>query len=138
MTAEERAEVLVTARLLRAASLAEWLAVGLAVVAAWGVAYGTRGRAFALGALVLGLVAILVAVRVAFDARLFEDAAAQRITRDDLDAALCARGLIPPGKVGRSWPARCRGATRLVVISAVATLLQVVAVILIGIASWTG
>jgi hypothetical protein len=118
VTPEERAEVLVTARLLRAARVVQWLALALIVLDIW--------TAFAPGffspmSVIAGLVALYFAVRVAFDARLFEDILADRLTTAQLDAAL---GSLRKGTAGRSWSDRCRGARRLVVKLMIATALQ--------------
>jgi len=122
MTDTERAQVLVTARLLEAARSLDWLSTGLTILAAVLLVL-TR---YALVALVLGAVSKLYAVRVAFDAKLLHDIAADRFSTADLDAAL--------GRTGqeRGWPDRCRGARRLVFVEAAATFAQLAAVTLIA------
>lgn len=129
MTPEERARIMVTARLLRAAASIQWLAAGITIVAVAAATHG-RGMSAAIAAILLGVVAIFYGVRVSFDARLFEDIAAERLTTSQLDSAL---GALRKGKGGdRSWADRCRGATRLIVLCAMATMGQIVAVVLIG------
>ena len=83
----------------------------------------------AVAAITLGVLAIYFGVRVSFDARLFEDIATERLTTPQLDVAL---GALRKGDADRSWADRCRGARRLIVLSAIATMAQIVAVILIG------
>jgi hypothetical protein len=118
VTDEERAEVLVTARLLRAASALQWLAVIL-------TSYAVITKAFL--AIALGAIALYFAFRVSFDAHLFEDITRARLTTEQLDI-----GLAPMRKtlVSRPWSDRCRGARRLVVFLAVASVAQLVALAL--------
>jgi len=127
MTSEERAQIVVTARLMRAAASIQWLAIGLTLLAAAAVIHG-RGVSAAIAAILLGLVAIFYGVRVSFDAKLFEDIATERLTTPELDTAL---GGFRKWKSGRSWGDRCRGARRLVVFCAIAALTQLIAVALI-------
>ena len=114
MTAEERAHVLVTARLLRAAASIPWLAAGLTVVAALQTA---------IAAIVLGVIALYYAIRVSFDAKLFDDIAAERLTTSQLDTALEA-------KRERDWIDRSRGAKRLLLKAAIALIAQLAALVL--------
>lgn len=114
MTAEERAEVLVTARLLRAAGAVQWLAIGLTVAAV---------MLRSVTAAALGAVALFYAFRVAFDARLFEDVATERLTTTELDSGLAS---LRNGKTDRPWSDRCAGARRLVLLLAVTTAGQLV------------
>lgn len=125
MTPEERAEVLVTARLLRAAGAVQWLAIGLTVVAAM-----LRD----VTAAVIGAVALFYAFRVAFDARLFEDVATERLTTSELDSALAT---LRKGKGDRPWSDRCAGARRLVLLLAVTTIGELI-VIAFGVRSFLG
>lgn len=118
MTPEERAEVLVTARLLRAAGAMQWLAIGLTVVAAT----LRNVTATALGAL-----ALFYAFRVAFDARLFEDVATERLTATELDSGLAN---LRKGKAARPWSDRCVGARRLVLLLAVTTIGEIIVLVL--------
>lgn len=118
MTPEERAEVLVTARLLRAAGAVQWLAIGLTIVAA--VLLNVIATA-------LGAVALFYAFRVAFDARLFEDVATERLTTSELDSALAT---LRKGKGTRPWSDRCAGARRLVLLLAVTTAGELIVVVL--------
>jgi hypothetical protein len=117
MTSAERGEVLVTARLLEAAGKVDVLSTGITLIAAASLFFASPHRAAALAAIVLGIVAKLYAVRIAFDARLLADVAAGTLTTLDLDAAF-------PAKSGRSWALRCRGARRLVVVFGVVAVLQ--------------
>ena len=114
MTDEERAHVLVTARLLRAAASLSGLAVGLTIVAAFQAA---------IAAIVIGVVAIYYCFRVSFDAKLFDDIAAGRLTTAQLDHALGA-------KRERDWIDRSRGAKRLVIQAAIAVIAQLIALVL--------
>jgi hypothetical protein len=102
MTAAERAQILVTARLLEAAGKIDILSTGLTLLATAAMLFG----AFAIAgvvAIMLGIVAKLYGVRVAFDARLLSDVAPDKLTDADLDAAF-------PSKAGRAWSDRLRGA----------------------------
>lgn len=108
MTTEERTNVLVTARFLEGAGRIDLLSTGLTVLAVVWLSWI---------AIALGIIAKIYAVRIAFDARLLDDVANERLTSEDLDAAF-------PKKAGRSWSERCRGARRLVVTCAAATTLQ--------------
>jgi hypothetical protein len=114
MTDEERAHVAVTARLLHAAASLSGLAVGVTVVAAFQVA---------IAAIVLGIVAIYFCIRVSFDAKLFADIAAGRLTTAQLDLALGV-------KQERDWIDRSRGAKRLILKSAIAAVAQLTALVL--------
>jgi hypothetical protein len=134
MTPEERAQILVTARLLQAAGRLDWLGTGMTVVTAAAVAVFAPNLWASAGAIVLGIVGKLYSARIAFDARLLDDVAAERLTAAELDAALEALGLRKASGVPRSWTDRCRGARRLVTISAAITVAQAVAVMLMGIA----
>jgi hypothetical protein len=122
MTAEERTNVLVTARLLEGALRIDLLATSLTLLATALLFFSMRKYEFVL-AIVLGMVAKIYAVRIAFDARLLSDVAKERLTSADLDAAF-------PKKAGRSWSERCRGARRLVFKCAAATMAQLAVLIL--------
>jgi hypothetical protein len=127
MTPAERAQILVTARLLEAAGKIDMLSTGLTLLAAAKMLFG----AFAIAgvvAIVLGIVAKLYGVRIAFDARLLSDVALDKLTDADLDAAF-------PSKAGRAWSDRLRGAKRLVIVLAATTIAQCIAIILWT--SWT-
>ncbi len=127
MTPEERGQVLVTAQLLRAALRVDWLTTGLTLLACAALTVSAANRIAAIVVIALGLIAKLFAVRVAFDASLFEDAASGTLTTSDLDNALGALALAPPAKAGRPWLDRCRGAKRLVYFLAAAACAQTIA-----------
>ena len=122
MTPEERALLAVTADFLRAASKVQWLAAGLVIVAAASLVFTTARRAPAIAAMALGIIATYYGVRVAFDARLLEGVATERLTATDLEAVFVKNK-------GRSWADRCRGARRLVAFEAAATIAQLIAVV---------
>jgi hypothetical protein len=126
MTQQEETEVLVTAALLRAGALLPWLAVGLTTLCTTALVLRLSFLPALVGA-ASGLAAIYYGVRVAFDAKLFEEIAAQRVTTEDLDRALMAFG-----KQGdkRNWLARCHGARGLVARLAIACVAQLVAAVL--------
>ena len=111
-----------TADFLRAAAKVLWLAVGLVIVAAASLVFTTARRGPAIAAMALGIIAIYYGVRVAFDARLLEGVATERLTAADLDAVFVKNK-------GRSWADRCRGARRLVAFEAAATIAQLIAVV---------
>lgn len=133
MTPEERAQVVVTARLLRAAARIEWLTTGLTLLACGALTFAAPNRVSVIAVIVLGLIAKLYGFRIAFDAALFEDAASGSMTASDLDTALGALALAPPRKAGRSWRDRCLGAKRLVYILGGIACVQTIAAILMGI-----
>lgn len=116
MTDQERAQIVVTSRVLHAVRHVDWLSTGLTLIAAWD---------FHREALILGLIAKFFAFRIAFDARLLDDIAEGRITTNGFDEAAVSLGLIPAKKAGRPWSARCRGAMRLVWMFAVLVAAQV-------------
>lgn len=122
MTSNERAQILLTARLLEAASKLDLLSTGLTLIAAVCLAFMEASSA-AIAATVLGLTAKFYNVRIAFDARLLNDVVTGALTAEALDEAF-------PAKAGRSWADRCRGANRLVTASVVITLAQCVALAL--------
>lgn len=124
MNPTERADVLVTARLLRAAGRVDWLGTGLTIVAGAALLFEAGNVAAAASALALGLVAKVYFVRVSLDARLLEDVASGKLETEGLDAALAALGRKPKTDGVRSWPDRCRGARRLVVIASVLTIAE--------------
>jgi hypothetical protein len=130
LTAEERAQVLVTARLLRAALRIDWLTTGLTLLACAALTVSAANRIAAIVVIALGLIAKLFAIRISFDASLFEDAASGTLTASDLDTALGALTLAPPAKAGRPWLDRCRGAKRLVYFLATAACTQTLAAML--------
>lgn len=121
MTPAERAQILVTARLLEAAGKIDILSTGLTLLAAAAMLFGAFEIAGVV-AIVLGVVAKLYSVRIAFDARLLSDVALDQLTTEDLDAAF-------PAKAGRAWSDRLRGAKRLVVVLAATTIAQCIAII---------
>jgi hypothetical protein len=116
MSDEERAQVLVTARLLASAEKAQWLSVALTVAAAV-----TRHPESA----VLGLIAQYFSLRIALDARLFDDIASDRLTTSTFDSAAAAfqwrTGASPVPLTNR-----CRGAHRLIVIFALLLIAQTI------------
>lgn len=104
----------------------------LAALPAVAVATATPGALPLALSFVAGLLQCYYALRVDFDARLFQAAsededsarAAQR-----LDASLLALGLLKPGREGRDWPARWRGARGLMVRQAIALSVQTAALV---------
>lgn len=79
-----------------------------------------------------GLLQCYYALRVDFDARLFqlasEDEDSTRAAHR-LDASLLALGLLKPGGEGRDWPARWRGARGLMMRQAISLSLQAAALV---------
>lgn len=127
MTAEERAQILITARLLEAVSRLDLLSAGLTLLAAAALLFGASNVFLAGGAaIVLGIVVKLYGIRIAFDAVLLRDIALEKLTSADLDAAF-------PNKAGRDWSQRLRGCRHLVTIYVVATIAQCMAVIAMSI-----
>ena len=116
------ADVKLTARMLRAASFLPFLSAGLTILAAAALLFGCS-RAASIAAIVLGVIACVYGFRIALDAWLFEDILAGALTTSELDEAV--------GRADRPWPDRCRGARRLIIKGAVATLLQLAALALV-------
>ena len=131
MNADDRALVLVTARLLRAGASLQWLTLALTILSAAALLRGVA-RPASTTALVLGFVGVYFGARVAFDSRLFDDIARERLTTADLDGVLETFGR---PAIDRSWADRCRGARRLVSLLSATTIAQIAAVIWIGWAS---
>jgi hypothetical protein len=125
MTPAERAEIIVTARLLEAAKSLDLLSTGLSLVSAAIVLLGKPHRTAAIACIVCGIVAKFYSVRIALDARLFGDVVTETLTMSDLDAAFAK-------KSGRGWIERCRGAKRLVVTCAIATAAQCAAIVIVS------
>jgi len=126
MTSEERAQILVTARLLEAAGRIDILSTGLSFVVAAALLFGVLNGFFAFlgfGAIALGITAKYYAVHIAFDARLLADVAHDKLTAADLDAAF-------PENAGRPWSHRLSGARQLVTMFAATTTAQSVAIVL--------
>ncbi len=117
-------EILVTARLLRAASQLQWLSAALIVLALTDARHPA-----ALVSLVIGAIAQLYWFRVSFDAHLLDDVLHGRLSMEQLDSGLAAMGEIT---AGRSWSDRCRGARRLALIAAIATVLQLLPLIAVA------
>ncbi|MDP9191955.1 MAG: hypothetical protein M3P06_09680 [Acidobacteriota bacterium] len=126
MTSEERAQILVTARMLEAAGRIDILSTGLTFVTAAALLFGALNGFFAIigiAAIAVGIMAKHYAVLIAFDARLFADVAHDKLTAADLDAAF-------PTKAGRPWSDRLGGARELVKMLAGTTTAQSVAIVL--------
>lgn len=122
-------EAAVTAALLRQGRLLDGCSSALLLLgAAFGLAQllGTEQdpwlAAICLGLVVVGLVQKYWALRVAFDAELFERL--DRLALDELDAALHGLGLLADGKGGRALGERCQGALRLLKRQALLLALQ--------------
>jgi hypothetical protein len=122
MTAEERAQTLITARMLEAMGRLDLLSAGLTLLAAASILFGSSNIVAGVVAIVLGVVVKLYGIRIAFDAALLRDIALDKLTSADLDAAF-------PNKAGRAWSERLRGCRRLVIVYVVTTIAQCMAVI---------
>ncbi len=132
MTDAERAQIAVMARLLEAAGRLDTLSTGLTLLALAACAFGKLHATATIVIVVLGLIAKLYDVRIAFDAKLFRDLSTGALTTADLDHALVALALAPSKKTGRDWTMRCRGAKRLIVICAAATIGQCITICLLA------
>lgn len=111
-------EATVTAALLRQGRLLDGCSSALLLLgAAFGLAQLLGAEqdswlaAICLGLVLAGLVQKYWALRVAFDAELFDRI--DRLALDELDAALRSLGLLADGKGGRALGERCQGALRL-------------------------
>ncbi len=106
------AAALSTARLLRAARLLSLSSIALTL--------------FARNALEisLGLIAFWLAVRIEFDARIFDALAEGRLSLDAFDSAALALRIMPKEKTGRPLELRCRGAPRLVLVLGAILVIQ--------------
>jgi len=91
VTEAERAEILVTARLLASASRLSWLLVAVTAIAAAALALA-RFHAPTVVAVVAGVAGIYYGIRISFDARLLEDIIAMRLSTEAMDAALGRAG----------------------------------------------
>lgn len=127
MTATERAQVLVAARLLRATSKLDSLSTWLTLFTALALITSTGPRAPEIVVVVLGALARWYALRIDFDARLLEDIAADLFTKEDLDEAFAVMRLASPDKLERDWSERCRGVRGLVTVMAALFAAQIVA-----------
>jgi hypothetical protein len=127
MTSEERAEVVVTARMLQSGAFLQWIAGGLLAATAAALLFNVGNLFPTIIALAAGAVASIYAFRVALDARLFDDIANETLSTDGLDHALAAIG--KRTQKTRSWPDRCRGARRLIARAAAATAVQLIAIV---------
>jgi len=132
MTPAERALVLLTARFLRSVATIDWLSTGLTILCGAAMVFAPTPRWPAILAFALGLVSKVYFLRISLDSRLFEDAAADRLSSSELDSALTTLNLISEDRIGRSWPDRCRGAKRLGLACMAATIAQVLAVIVMA------
>ena len=125
MNASERAEALLTARLLRAGSKLDLLSTGITLLTIAALLFGSIDRLIGMLAVVIGIFAKLYAVRVALDAKLFEDLAEERLTLTELDSALTSLQIAPAKRANRPLSARCLGAKRLVVIEGMLAVAQI-------------
>ena len=133
MSPEERSLCLVMAALLRRGRLMTTLALVLTVaslVAAFELMLHSRqgvrlGFALIAAAVLVGLVGLTLAARVAFDADLFE-----RLGRGALDQALARLRLAPAAKLGRPLEARLPGTKRLIRLQLAALLSQLALLLL--------
>jgi hypothetical protein len=111
-------EVKLTARMLRAASFLPWLSAGMTILSAASLLFG-HARVPAIAAIVFGVAGCFYGFRIALDTWIFEDLISGALTTEELDGAL--------HREPRPWPDRCRGARRLIVKAALATVLQLAA-----------
>jgi hypothetical protein len=112
-----------TADALDAAATIDALSTGFTLLGAAGIGIALLHPAAQIGAVIfacevlLGLAAKWMAVRVRFDAAVFEalvDAVQKSGFRTDhLDRALRGVGMLPANKEGRDWDTRCHGALQL-------------------------
>jgi hypothetical protein len=110
----ERQLAYTTAALLRAAAPLFWLNL-LLFAAVWWRLWPLPGLPLwllGIAALLVGLAALVLQVRLGFDARLFDGFARGRQTPPQLDSALYTLGLAKPLSP-RSMALRCAGALRL-------------------------
>jgi hypothetical protein len=127
MTATERAQILVAARLLRATSKLDQLSIWLTLFTALALLTSTGPPVLEIVVVALGALARWYALRIDFDARLLEDVAADTFTKEDLDEAFVTMSLASRDKLGRDWSARWRGVRGLVTVQAALFAVQVVA-----------
>ena len=109
-------------RLLTAAAL-----VSLAVLWFFRIEASVEILGFATLVALAGLAETCLAIRVGFDAALFDHQARAAETPDftRMDAALVELGLLPAAKTGRPVSARVAGARRLFVLQIIALIAQV-------------
>lgn len=132
---KERAPLRITAALLARGRLFNTLSCGMTLIALATAGYAgftgsTRGLALCAAVALAGLLQCWFALRVAFDAALFDALCAGReLDANDMtgfDAAMQALGLLQPHKAGRDWRLRCVGALRLLRWQIALACLQVV------------
>ena len=88
------------------------------------------GFALIAAAVLVGLVGLTLAARVAFDADLFERLGRVALDLQSLDQALAKLRLAPAAKLGRSLEARLPGARRLIRLQLAALLSQLALLLL--------
>ena len=138
MSPEERSLCLVMAALLRRGRLMTTLALVLTVaslVAAFELMLHSRqgvrlGFALIAAAVLVGLVGLTLAARVAFDADLFERLGRGALDLQSLDQALARLRLAPAAKLGRTLEARLPGTKRLIRLQLAALLSQLALLLL--------
>ncbi len=136
MTATERAALRVTSDLLSASLRIDWLSTAFTLIATGALLLDRRHAIAAVAAAITGVVAKFYAVRIAFDARLFDALASEQLTVDELDRGLAALSLLPEKKMGRECRARCRGAVRLLGVFAALTVAQLGAILVMVAMQW--
>lgn len=132
MTAPTETSLMIAAALLRQGRLVHLASCAGTLAALLGALIAPRhALVFALlvGATLLGAAQIYLAIRVGFDASLFENLARRAHHLDGFDPAMLALGLLPPDKAGRPWAARIAGARRLFNLQIAVTLGQFAAML---------
>ncbi len=143
-TADDRATAAVAAHLLSQGAMVHRLSVALTVASVLALPIlallhprPLPALATATLAAVIGLAELWLALRVAFDARLFEQLAQGEagggMTTPTFDGAMGALGLMPADKAGRPITARVQGAMGLLRRQAAMALAQVA---VIGASGW--
>lgn len=114
MTDLERQQLAITAALLdqgrtvhRASLVISALGLALAALLA------EPSIGFGIVFLVLFALGLYLAIRVAFDARLFGMLSSDPAAGANFDPVMRALNLLPETKIGRDWTVRCRGARHL-------------------------
>jgi hypothetical protein len=133
-TAETLADLLAQGRLIHRLSAPLTIAATIALPL---VAFASRlhkapGMVLLTVAVVLGLVEVVLALRVDFDARALKRIALRPDGMIRFDGALATLGLMPQDRAGRPMAERARGCLRLLRLQAIVAMAQVAVIVAAG------
>jgi hypothetical protein len=114
MTDLERHQLAITAALLDQGRLIHHASLLISAIALLTTALLAEPSViFGIAFLLLFALELYLAIRIAFDARLFASLATDACVDAHFDSAMRALALLSQSKVGRDWTTRCRGARHL-------------------------